>query len=117
VNGFVLVGRERLAVTGAGSRRHTWGERDWWTTPDSWVGGRLDDGTAVLAADARIEVDGRGLVAGGSCREARLRAVYHAPIQVPSPDGRLSRLARALCLLETDDGRSGWAWAERLQPA
>lgn len=122
VHGDVLVGRERLAITGFGTRQHTWGDLDWWATDQAWVGGRLDDGTPVLHGVPQVDVDGRGLVAGGACTAGdgiavRLVPLHHAPLQVPSADGRIGRLARALCRLEADRGGSGWAWAERLQPA
>ncbi|MDQ4098611.1 MAG: hypothetical protein M3144_12185, partial [Actinomycetota bacterium] len=73
-----------------------------------------------VAAD--ISLDDLGLVAGGHVTgpndvRATIEPVRHAPLQVPAADGRVSRLARALCRLEADDGRRGWAWAERLQPA
>lgn len=46
VEGFVLVGEERIDVDGWGQRDHSWGAaRDWWSTQWSWTAGRLEDGT------------------------------------------------------------------------
>ncbi|MFN2507138.1 MAG: hypothetical protein ABR540_23495, partial [Acidimicrobiales bacterium] len=82
--------------------------------------------------DVVVELDHRDLVAGGSlvvrqgpsgslsgerAPAGRFEPVFHTPLQVPGPDGRTTHLARALCRLELDDGRTGWVWAERLQPA
>jgi hypothetical protein len=120
VHGEVLVGHQRFAVSGGGTREHAWGRRDWWTSSFAWVAGRLDDGTAIgpgLDPEPAVVLDDRGLVAGGRAGSARLVPVAHAPLQVPAADGRTSRLARALCRAEADGGRRGWAWAERLQPA
>jgi hypothetical protein len=63
VHGEVLLGRDRLAVAGTGSRAHAWGPPRWPT-----------DGP---------ELDARGLIAAPE-------PVYHAPIQVPGA-GRLAR--------------------------
>ncbi|CAN5231981.1 hypothetical protein BH18ACT4_BH18ACT4_14220 [soil metagenome] len=40
-----------------------------------------------------------------------------APVLVAAADGRLSRVARALCRFEAADGRTGHGWAEWNQPA
>jgi hypothetical protein len=127
VHGEVLVGRRRFPLTGTGATEHAWGRRDWWTSaPEpAWLAGRLDEGDLLgpgpgLAVDLALDdgglVAGGGVVAPGGLR-ASLEPVRHAPLQVPGAGGRVSRLARALCRLEADDGRPGWAWAERLQPA
>ena len=39
-----------------------------------------------------------------------------APVRLDAPDGRISRLARALSRAEADDGRAGWCWMEWNQP-
>jgi hypothetical protein len=124
VHGEVLVGHERLVVAGRGARAHGWGPRPWWTSSWTWTAGSLDDGTPVgfdAGSQAVFELDDRGLLHAGRCRSTsgvavRLEPVFHAPLQVPSEEGPKSRLARAACRAEAQDGRSGWAWAERLEP-
>ena len=127
VHGEVLVGRGRFPIAGWGTNEHAWGPRSWWSPQavGGWVAGTVD-GVAVgpgPEVSADVAVDGRGLVSAGRVEApgglvaATLAPVHHAPLRIPAPDGRVSRLARALCRLETPDGRSGWAWAERLQPA
>ncbi|MCA1845604.1 MAG: hypothetical protein LC792_20905 [Actinobacteria bacterium] len=130
VHGEVLVGSRRFIVTGTGATEHAWGRRDWWpatpAAPDSgWLAGRLGPETAIgpgpdVVAD--LPLDDRGLLADGLVTApdgaaVTVHPIRHAPLQVPAADGRISRLARALCRLEAGVGRTGWAWAERLQPA
>ena len=104
VHGEVLVGRRRLAVAGRGRWEHAWGPRDWWAPapPSAAFGSRRPGGPA-------LELDERGLLAGGG----GLRPIAHAPLQVPAPDGRVTRVARALCRVEAE---KGWVWAERVSP-
>lgn len=90
VHGEVLVGHQRLMVAGTGAWEHAWGRRDWWAPGPPPPG-----------------VDGAGLVD----RREGIEPVFHAPVQVPSPDGRVARVARALC--RTGDGL---AWVERISP-
>jgi hypothetical protein len=40
----------------------------------------------------------------------------HAPVALDAPDGRRSRLPRALCRFQALDGRAGMGWTEWLQP-
>ncbi len=54
VRGEVVIGDERLTVSGHGQRDHSWGERDWWAFGWCWAAARLDDGTRVHVADIRI---------------------------------------------------------------
>jgi hypothetical protein len=120
VSGDVLVGQDRVVVNGTGTREHAWGPRRWWEDSWTWLAGCLDDGTTVGIgddSDPALDVDAHGLITGGRLGSLAVEAYRHAPVQVPSDDGRVSRLARALCRLKSEDGRSGWAWAERLQPA
>ncbi len=122
VHGEVLVGRRRLAITGTGTTEHTWGSQDWW--PAESPPGRVSGFPPDLAVD--LTLDDRGLLAGGRVvppdgRSILVLPVRHAPLQVPAGDGRTSRLARALCRLEAEDGgappMAPFVWAERLQPA
>ena len=130
VHGVVLVGSRRFIVTGAGATEHCWGRRDWWpanppAAGPAWLAGRLDPDSAIGPGPdvvAELALDDRGLLAAGHVTSegwaaVAVHPVRHAPLRVPALDGRVSRLARALCRLEAPDGRSGWAWAERLQPA
>lgn len=91
VHGEVLVGHQRLIVAGTGAWEHAWGPRDWWS--------------GAPAAG----VDERGLVASGDGVEP----LFHAPVQVPAADGRVTRVARALCRVE---GGTGPVWIERVSP-
>jgi hypothetical protein len=122
VHGEVLVGQERLMVTGFGMREHGWGLVDWWGRRWSWATGHLEEGTPFGGGwEGRtvIDLDQEGLMAGGWLGPtARLHPVAHAPIQVPGgPHARISHLARAVCRVAIEDGSTGWGWAERLQPA
>ncbi len=120
VHGEVLVGAETIAFDGWGQRSHAWGRRDWWGAPWGASSGRLGDGTtwstdrlsppAVADDDgllpaSRLEVGQPALVLAAS-------PLHHAPVRVDGPDGRSSRLARALCRYLAADGRSGAGWAE-----
>lgn len=120
VHGEVLVGAETIAFDGWGQRSHAWGRRDWWGAPWGASSGRLGDGTtwstdrlsppAVPDEDgllpaSRLEVGQPALVLSAS-------PLHHAPVCVDGPDGRSSRLARALCRYLAADGRSGAGWAE-----
>lgn len=40
----------------------------------------------------------------------------HAPLLLEAPNGRRAQLARALCLYQSPEGRSGVGWADWLQP-
>ncbi len=122
IHGEVLVGQERVVVTARGAREHAWGPRQWWDGSWTWAAGTLDDGTPVgfdAEGEVELQVDVHGLLSGGRSHlggvSVALEPLFHAPFQVPSDDGRTSRLARAACRLTADDGRRGWAWAERLQ--
>lgn len=54
VDGEVMIGRERLPVSGWGQRDHSWGVRDWWSFGWCWAAARLDDGLRLHVADIRI---------------------------------------------------------------
>ncbi len=116
VSGEVLVGPERLDVTGRGHREHRWGIRDWWGTSWIWAAGSLGDGTVfhgtaplggAPGAPAALTVDGHVVTA-----TPRLMA----PILLEAPDGRSSRLHRALCHFAAPDGRTGYGWTEWNRP-
>ena len=103
VHGDVLVGAERFALDGTGTRVHLWGDPGR-SAPAGWAAGPgfLDDNPALeYEGDGRI----RAVAAGGR----RGVAVAHAPVLIPGA----GRLARALC--RYDDG--GHGWAEWFHPA
>jgi len=112
VHGDVLVGAERFSLDGAGSRLHLWGDQPR-TSPDGWAGGRLDDGTAFLAADPSVDCHDDGRLRTVVAGELTASAAAHAPVLVPGA----GRLARALCRYEDPDGRPGHGWAEWFHPA
>jgi hypothetical protein len=126
VHGEVLVGRGRFPVAGAGATEHAWGPRSWWSAENvpGRAAGNIEGAPVGPGPDVRADLtlDGRGLISGGRIEvpggpSATVRPARHAPLRIPAPDGRASRLERALCRLDAADGRTGWAWAERLQPA
>lgn len=45
-----------------------------------------------------------------------LTALYHGPVLLPAPDGRVGRLSRSLVHFDAGDGRSGHGWLELNQP-
>lgn len=129
VSGEILVGDERLEVSGHGWREHGWGDRRWWDRPWHHLAGRLEDGTALSVGGPVVGTDGATLHSdldpeglplaaraelGGLAVDVVPRAM--APFAIPAADGRVSRLARALCRLQSGDGRSGAGWGSWLQP-
>jgi hypothetical protein len=112
----VLVGAERFALDGHGTRVHRWGARPR-PGPSGWAAGHLEDGRAFLVADPVVDCDGEGrlrsarLDAGGG-RELTASAVAQAPVLLPGE----GRLVRALCRYEAADGASGHGWAEWFHP-
>ena len=112
VHGDVLVGAERFALDGAGTRVHRWGPAGR-AAPAGWAAGRLDDGTDFFFAGPEVECDEEGrmrtLKAGGVTGTA----IAHAPVLIPGA----GRLARALCQYEGAGGGQGYGWAEWFHPA
>jgi len=130
VHGEVLVGSERIELDGVGWRSHRWGDRDWWARPDTgdealaWAGGHFDPasvppegGAPFATTDVDIVTDG-GLIATAALGGLDLVAapLAHAPISIPGPDGRVSRLDRCLCRFQGPDGRRAIGWVKRLTP-
>jgi hypothetical protein len=138
VHGEVLLGRERMDLTADGVWTHEWGPRDWWDEPRWRAHGRLDDGTTFWASDAgpagarparseretraHLETEGGrpGLPSRGTLTvedlSLDLSVVGHAPVLVPGPGGRTSRLWRAVVRFVAADGRRGAGWCEQLTP-
>jgi hypothetical protein len=94
VHGEVLVGPDRIPVSGTGFRSRTSGAIDWWSDRPhrrlAWVTG-----------------DG-----GGGVDDDRGRATTvlgEAPLLVTAPGRPTVRLARALCRVEGAGGGNGWA--------
>jgi hypothetical protein len=54
VSGSVHVGDQRIELSGAGQRDHSWGPRDWWSADWVWSAGHLDDGTRFHAVEFRL---------------------------------------------------------------
>ncbi len=115
-HGDVLVGAERFALDGAGTRVHLWGDRPR-TAPSGWAAGRIDGGPAFVSAEPVVDCDEHGrlrsltLTAGGT--EVRGMTIAHAPVLLPGA----GRLARAFCRYETAAGAPGHGWAEWFTPA
>ena len=102
VHGDVLVGAERFALDGSGTRVHRWGDVDR-SRPGGWAAGRREDGAHFLVVDPEVEYDaeGRLLTVLGEAPTA------HAPVLLPGA----GRLDRAVCL-------GGWAeWFSPSAPA
>jgi len=120
VHGDVLVGAGRFELDGIGVRRHLWGARSW-HEPAWWATGGLADGTRFSVEgrdEGPIAVDGDGLLRSGPIQiggelDVTATAVAHSPVLIPGAGG----LARALCRYDAADGRHGFGWAERFQPA
>jgi hypothetical protein len=147
VTGRVVVDGEVLEVAADGERDHSWGHRDWWAFPWIWTSGRLDDGTFVhgtrpdipgvdyqpafvvpsggpLVEADRFEPrhqleDGLPSHTDADLHDLRLRItpLHSSPLRLDAPDGRTTRLVRALCRFDDHDGgRSGYGWTEWNQP-
>jgi hypothetical protein len=93
VTGEVLVGDERLDLDVCGYRSHSWGIHDW-SAPEA--SGIFDDGTWFATRSRPVD--------------SEVAAV--APLLLEGPDGRQTRLTRALCRYRRADGRHGAGWAE-----
>ncbi|MGH9278925.1 MAG: hypothetical protein ACRD12_12580 [Acidimicrobiales bacterium] len=108
VHGEVLVGRQRLTVAGTGAWEHAWGPRDWWAPAPEPA-----DRPGLRGPNAVTGLRGPNAVTGlrGPNAVTGLEPVFHAPVQVPGPDGRVTRVARTLCR-----GDGGWQWVERVTP-
>jgi hypothetical protein len=118
VYGDVLVGDERIEVTGYGHRSHRWGILDW-SDPGGWVGGRLDNQSWLCAHAPLATHDGllQEGVTDNAGSELRVIPLLHAPVLLAEPHhGKaVPFLARALCRLEScpSAGPSvGFGWAE-----
>ncbi len=140
VFGDILVGSERMELTGFGQRDHGWGRCDWWSGPWWRVAGRLADGRAFAVRGTGDGASGSGWVAGEEGLSAAIETVLspaglpvsaslliddlavpvtpvaHAPLSVSGPEGRSSRLARALCRLAGHTGGPALGWGEWLRP-
>ncbi len=103
VHGEVLVGAERLEVDGVGWRTHRWGDRDWWRDRSTWAGG---------AHQVEADTDADGLIVAATVDGRPATPIAHAPVAIPGPRGRISRLDRALCRLDDSEV----AWIECLTP-
>jgi hypothetical protein len=102
VHGDVLVGAERFALDGSGTRVHRWGEVDR-SRASGWAAGRRDDGTHFLVAEPAVDCDDEGqlLTVLGEVPAA------DAPVLLPGA-GRLDRAVVG----------SGWAeWFSPSAPA
>ena len=142
VHGEILVGPEKIDFDGFGQRDHSWGVRDWWDFPWCWFSARFDSAERVhcvdLGAGAGIgyrlrdgsftsshectssaEAGPDGFVERADVSVAGLTCAVNpvawAPVLLLSPDGRESRLPRALVQVESAVGR-GAGWIEWNQP-
>jgi len=121
VDGFVLVGDERIEVDGWGQRDHSWGAaRDWWTNQWSWTAGRLSDGTRWHSAGGffpeidwgvayRLDPDSSEFVEGDSVvidvDEGRERLPTRTGTKIVDLDLEFEPLAFSPVLLVHPDGR------------
>jgi hypothetical protein len=107
VHGDVLVGAERFALDGTGTRIHVWGDAH----RSGWAAGRLDDGTFFAMAGPAVDCDVEGRIRSATAAGITATAVAHSPVLLPGE----GRLARALCRYEAD-GAQGHGWAEWFLP-
>lgn len=136
VVGDMNVGGTSYSLDAPGQRDHSWGVRDWWRFGWTWCAGWLADGTrfqaTLLDARGRIPPDGYLLAPGRAPEpvdEVAVQAdtvqlnqtllefedVAHVTIVLPSPDGGLSHLRRAMTRVRVGD-QQGIAWRERNRP-
>ena len=103
VHGEILVGPDRIPVSGTGFRSRASGVLDWWSGRPhgrlAWVS--QDTGTA---ADSRDEV-----TPGFALSNERTTVLGEAPMLVSAPGRPTVRLARALCRVGGAGGGIGWA--------
>ena len=124
VHGEVLVGSERLELDGVGWRTHRWGDVDWWSGHRrAWAGGHpepgnVDDGAPFATTDVDVVTADGGLIVAATLAGAGLdlsaTPLAHAPVAIPGPGGKVSRLDRALCRYQSADGRLAVGWVEAL---
>jgi hypothetical protein len=100
VHGEILVGPERIPVTGTGFRSRASGTLDWWSDGPhrrlAWVTG-----------------DGGGGVTTGPAAHAAAVVLGQVPVLVTTPGRPTVRLARALCRVDgSAPGAGGIGWAE-----
>ena len=94
VHGEILVGPDRIPISGTGFRSRASGVLDWWADRPQR---RL----------AWVTADGAGVA---DAREDRATAVLgEAPLLVTAPGRPAVRLARALCRVDGSAGGTGWA--------
>jgi hypothetical protein len=105
VTGEILVAEETLAFDGTGVREHRWGVQDWWSTPWNWASGVMADGAAFSTTLDSL-----------TSQAIAAQPLAPAPLLLSAPDGRVSRLARALCRYQGPDGRYGFGWTDTLTP-
>jgi hypothetical protein len=135
VRGVVRIGEETIELEGPGQRDHSWGSRDWWAFDWMWSAMHLEDGTHTHAV-ALPEMPGFGVgyvQRAGELEEIQTVAAEHEPgagglfgqsrivssppglqleVEPVAPDGRLSFFPRAMCRVNTADGRRGTGWIE-----
>lgn len=138
VHGEILVGPDRFDFDGWGHRHHGWGRSEWWEVGWCWVAGRLADGRSfvgwrdagvvtgggtdgrVVAFRSALELGDHGLPVSATMTlgdlELSVVPLEHAPVRVDAPDGRHSRLARALCRFSVEGDAFGVGWTEWNQP-
>jgi hypothetical protein len=80
--------------------------------------GALPEQVSGFTATETLGPEGLPTAAGLEVGELALAVEprWFAPVRLDAPDGRVSRLARALSRCASPDGRTGWAWMEWNQP-
>jgi len=79
-------------------------------------------GSPAVVSSVTVDtlLGGAGLPVSGSLGLGELTLAVtplaYAPVLLSAPDGRSSRLPRALCRFDAPDGRRGLGWTEWLQP-
>jgi hypothetical protein len=103
VHGEILVGPDRIPVSGTGFRSRASGVLDWWS-------GRLHKRLAWVTGDGDGIVDDGGAKGIPDETTSRPETVLgRAPWLVTAPGRTPVRLARSLCRIDGADGGTGWA--------
>jgi hypothetical protein len=103
IHGEILVGPDRIPVSGTGFHSRASGVLDWWS-------GRLHQRMAWVRADGDgVVYDGRVDQPAQGSRSQPETVLGRVPLLVTAPGRPPVKLARSLCRVGGADGGTGWA--------